>query len=380
MDDDQQNGLVERRRSSGAEHEIVTEWAAEIAVFAARSGALALGLFDTSGTARHANDALRALFDVDDAASLSLERLAEPRLSALAAAADGLAYRGRLAVVGAEGVPREAPGEVWRRGDRLLVLALPGDEAARLEREFEQAREALKASQRDLRALEKEMSRFIGIVAHDLRSPLANILTAGSYLRETLTDIDEDSEVLLSFIPQQANYMLSLINDLLDVSQLESGTFVLEREIIEVEPFVETIVRPHRSMAETKGIRISLNVTADGCADADPKRLRQVLDNLISNAIKFSPHGSTITITVEREDSKLRFSVEDEGPGISEQEQARLFQYFSRTSARPTGNETSTGLGLAIARRVVEAHGGEIGVESAPGQGATFWFTLPCAE
>ena len=379
MDDDRQNGL-ERRRSSGAEHEIVTEWAPEIAAFAAGAEALALGLFDTSGAVRYANDALRALFDADGEAVLSLERLAEPRLSALTATTDGLAYRGRLIIAGAEGAPREVPGEIWRRQDRLLVLALPDGEVARLRRELEQAREALDASQRDLRVLEKEMSRFIGIAAHDLRSPLANILTAGQYLRETLTDVGEDNEILLSFIPQQAHYMLSLISDLLDMSQLESGTFVLEREIIEIEPFVETIVRPHRSMAETKGIRILLNVTASGWVDVDPKRLRQVLDNLISNAIKFSPHASTITITVEREDSKVRFSVQDEGPGISEQEQARLFQYFSRTSARPTGNETSTGLGLAIARRVVEAHGGEIGVVSAPGQGATFWFTLPCEE
>ena len=220
------------------------------------------------------------------------------------------------------------------------------------------------------------MSNFIGIAAHDLRSPLANILTAGQYLRETLTDVGEDNEILLSFIPQQAHYMLSLINDLLDMSQLESGTFVLEREIIEIEPFVETIVRPHRSMAETKGIRILLNVTASGWVDVDPKRLRQVLDNLISNAIKFSPHASTITITVGVEDSKVRFSVRDEGPGISEQEQARLFQYFSRTSA-PDGqrDEHRPGAGDRAAWSSARRRDRR-GVGAGPG--ATFWFTLPC--
>ena len=110
---------------------------------------------------------------------------------------------------------------------------------------------------------------------------------------------------------------------------------------------------------------------------ADPHRLRQVIDNLISNAIKFSPPGSTVQVSAQRMPSGWRINVQDEGPGVTPSDRERLFQDFARLSARPTGGEKSTGLGLAITRRVVEAHNGQIGVDSEPGHGANFWFTLP---
>lgn len=353
-------------------HDVVAEWAAEIAAFAISANVVALGLFDRTGAILYANDALRALLGARGEVEPSLRHLLEPRLPALAAGDGELAYQGPLTFGGAGGTPRTVPGEIRRRDGYLLLLAEAGSER------HAELQQALEESQAALRALEKEMSRFIGVAAHDLRSPLANILTASAYLRDTLTGVGGDHETLLEFIPQQAQYMLSLINDLLDVSQFESGTFMLDREWIEVQPFVEATVRQHRRVAEMKNIRLEMHLASGGCADADPKRLRQVLDNLISNAIKFSPRGSTITVAAERAAGELRFSVRDEGPGISEQDQQQLFQYFSRASARPTGDETSTGLGLAIARRVVEAHGGKIGVISAPGEGSTFWFTLPC--
>jgi signal transduction histidine kinase len=106
--------------------------------------------------------------------------------------------------------------------------------------------------------------------------------------------------------------------------------------------------------------------------------LRQVVDNLISNAVKYSPPGSRVTVTVETSgDSGWRINVADEGPGITPADRKKLFKDFARLSARPTGGEKSIGLGLAISRRVVEAHGGKIGVDSEPGRGANFWFTLP---
>jgi signal transduction histidine kinase len=112
---------------------------------------------------------------------------------------------------------------------------------------------------------------------------------------------------------------------------------------------------------------------------ADPLRLRQVMDNLISNAVKFSPPGSVVRVRASRQDAAWRIEVQDQGPGITPKDRQRLFQDFARLSAAPTGGEKSVGLGLAITRRVVKAHGGQIGVDSEPGRGATFWFTAPTA-
>ena len=114
-----------------------------------------------------------------------------------------------------------------------------------------------------------------------------------------------------------------------------------------------------------------------GMVEADSLRLRQVMDNLISNAVKYSPPGSLVRLAGIHKDKVWRIEVIDEGPGISEKDQQKLFMDFAKLTARPTGSEKSTGLGLAITRRVVEAHGGKIGVDSTMGQGSTFWLELP---
>jgi signal transduction histidine kinase len=222
---------------------------------------------------------------------------------------------------------------------------------------------------------------FLGMAAHDLRNPIGNIQMAMSLLmdkRFTLTP--DEKEDMFSDINQQANYMLSLLNDLLDVSQIESGKFALKIVPVEIGDFLQEVVLRHHRLAEKKGSAVHLEAAINGKVMADPIRLRQVLDNLISNAVKFSPTGSVISVRAQREKNDWMISVHDQGPGLTAQDQQRLFQDFAQLSAKPTGGEKSTGLGLAITRRVVEAHSGRIGVNSEPGQGATFWFTLKRAK
>ena len=136
-------------------------------------------------------------------------------------------------------------------------------------------------------------------------------------------------------------------------------------------------MRRHNKLAEVKGSHVVLEGEPAGSLMVDRGRLRQVIDNLISNAVKYSPPGSTVRVRGFHQDDGWRIEVQDEGPGIAEKDRNRLFMDFSRLSARPTGGEKSIGLGLAISRRLVEAHGGQIGVDSVPGHGATFWFTIP---
>jgi signal transduction histidine kinase len=188
---------------------------------------------------------------------------------------------------------------------------------------------------------------------------------------------EAEKETILGSIGQQAHYMSILLDGLLDITQIEAGTLNLDLKPIDLSQFLSEAVKHQTMIATPKGTQVRLEPTPASEVMADPVRLRQVIDNLISNAVKYSPPGSTVRINVQRSPSGWRINVQDEGPGITEKDRKRLFQDFSRLSARPTGSEKSVGLGLAISRNVVKAHGGQIGVDSEPGQGATFWFTLP---
>ena len=223
---------------------------------------------------------------------------------------------------------------------------------------------------------------FLGIAAHDLRSPLSTMKLATDMLDEETTWPSQEErlqffDTYVDTVKRQTQHMIDLLNDLLDITQIESGKLSLRPELIPLKSYLTQIAAMHNQLARPKGTKVELGTVTDGIATADPLRLRQVLDNLISNAVKYSPPGSTVWVGAEHKDDCWQVSVRDQGPGLTEDDRPRLFNNFARLSARPTGGEKSVGLGLAITRRVVEAHGGEINVDSVPGKGATFWFTLP---
>jgi signal transduction histidine kinase len=241
------------------------------------------------------------------------------------------------------------------------------------------ARQAtIEAKNQELLRLNELKNSFLGMAAHDLRNPLSSIQLIASVLRDKTFPISEDERTaLLDDIVQQTHHMLALLDDLLDVSQIEAGKLELRCEALPMPEFVRRIVERHAQLATSKGTTVTLRHAESGTLYADPTRLRQVLDNLISNAVKYSPPGSTVWVDAHQQDGGWRLTVQDQGPGISPADRDKLFTDFARLSARPTGGEKSTGLGLAITRRVVEAHGGIIDVDSTPGQGATFWVWLP---
>lgn len=221
-------------------------------------------------------------------------------------------------------------------------------------------------------------STFLGIATHDLRGPIGNIRMIVDLLQDSEISLsDEERRTLLSDIGAQSTHMLSLLNDLLDVTRIEAGKLELRFETFPLKPFLTQIVQHHAMMATPKGTRMMLQPVGEGYAKGDPVRLRQVIDNIISNAIKYSPPGSTVLVGVEAVQHGWRIFVQDEGPGITEDDRPKLFKDFAKLSAKPTGGERSVGLGLAIAHRIVKAHGGTIGVDSEVGRGAKFWFTLP---
>ncbi len=239
----------------------------------------------------------------------------------------------------------------------------------------------LRRSQQELMQLNAQKNRFLGMAAHDLRNPLAAV---SSYIEDIIA---EDAELpaaervaILRSIYSVCNEMLSLVNDLLDVSAIEAGSLDLKKCKFDLSEAVRTRARMHVGGAARKCIVLLTEVPPSVEVDADPNRLAQVLDNLISNAIKFSPPQREVLIRVTQDPSGVELSVKDQGPGMTAEDQSKMFQDFQTLSARPTGNEKSTGLGLAIVKKVVDAHGAGIRVESAPGAGTTFAIRFPSGK
>ncbi|MBN1201875.1 MAG: GAF domain-containing sensor histidine kinase [Anaerolineae bacterium] len=252
-------------------------------------------------------------------------------------------------------------------------------EKGRLVSELAEQKAAIEAQNSELRRLNDLKNTFLGIAAHDLRSPLSLIQTALIFLLDpNIALSDDERQGIMREVAQQSRYMLDLLDDLLDVTRIEAGKLELKPKAINLAMFLDETIARQARLAANKGTQVILvQPVPAGDVMADPVRLRQVIDNLVSNAVKYSPPGSTVRVGVKQTTFGWRISVQDEGPGIDPNDRERLFQDFARLSARPTGGEKSTGLGLAITRRVVEAHGGQIDVDSEPGSGATFWFTLP---
>ncbi len=251
-------------------------------------------------------------------------------------------------------------------------------EKGRLVSEIAAQKAAIEQRNAELHRVNDQKNAFLGIAAHDLRSPISFIqMTAELLIDPEAQLVPEQQTKFAQDILRNTRHMLTLLNDLLDVTQIESGNLILEEQAIDLTAVLEEAVTWHALVAARKDTHILLKPIQPATVYADPLRLRQVIDNLISNAVKYSPPGSTVQVSVQRFDRGWRIAVKDEGPGLTPADRQRLFQDFARLSARPTGGEKSVGLGLAIVRRIVDAHGGQVGADSQPGQGATFWFTLP---
>lgn len=257
--------------------------------------------------------------------------------------------------------------------DQLAIIVEKGKLITKLATQ----KEELQKKNDELKHLNDMKNSFLGVAAHDLRNPISNIQLAVSLMMDKRFKLPKDEQdALFTEITDQTHYMLNLLDELLDISHIESGKFSLDLKPIELRDFLKEIVQRHNRLAGVKGTSIHLDPVPVGGALADPMRLHQIMDNLVSNAVKYSPEKSDIFVHTEKTEDEWRISVQDEGPGLTQEDQQRLFKDFVRLSAKPTGGEKSTGLGLAITKRVIKAHGGRIGVESTPGSGTTFWFTL----
>ena len=223
--------------------------------------------------------------------------------------------------------------------------------------------------------LNNEKNEFLGIAAHDLKNPLTIIL--GSAQLADLADDPQETHQLLGDIAGAAIRMNGLISDLLDVNAIEQGRFASALEPCDLGQLVEQSVKNNLPAAGKKLIQIQMDLAPGLLASANPAATLQILDNLISNALKFSHSRTTIQVRTLAQANHVLVAVRDEGPGITDADQKKLFQKYTRLAARPTGGESSNGLGLAIVKRLAEAMAGSIECSSTPGAGATFTLRLP---
>lgn len=237
----------------------------------------------------------------------------------------------------------------------------------------------LRVKNGELGRLVEQKNRFLGIAAHDLRNPLGVILGYSELLLSgDAGSISDEQAEILSVVNSSVDFMLGLINDLLDISMIEAGALRLDMRRTDLMSIVRKNISMNRVVADKKHIQLVLKEdTKLEPIDLDRRKIEQVLNNLISNAVKFSHPRTVVEVRVVREGSDVVISVKDQGVGIPRSEQANLFRPFQKTSARSTAGERSTGLGLAIVRIIVEGHEGRIWVESEVGRGSTFYVALP---
>ena len=231
--------------------------------------------------------------------------------------------------------------------------------------------------QEELEETNQIKNKFIGIVAHDLRNPVISIRGFSELLLKSTAQLTDEQKEFLDIIHNTSRNMLAMINDLLDISRIESGQMEIVHKPGSLRELVLERIRLYEVQANQKHIRIHPNLTEIERLSFDSHRISQAIDNLISNAVKFSPTGTNVYVDLYQADSQAVFSVHDEGPGIPYEEQSLMFSEFHRLSIRPTAGETSTGLGLAITKRIMEAHGGAIEFESREGQGSIISLLLP---
>jgi signal transduction histidine kinase len=242
----------------------------------------------------------------------------------------------------------------------------------------ESAREQVTAQNEQLLELDKMKDEFVALISHELRTPLTSIRGYVELLRDDLPNAPlEQQDKFLAVVERNADRLLSLVNDLLLMAQIEVGKLDLHYAETDLVSLAEECVVAARPVAEERRIEVTIDARARPLLSADRPRLAQVLDNLLANALKFTPPGGQVEIRVMTDEDIALFEIRDTGMGISAEDLQHLFSSFFRTSTASAAAVPGTGLGLAISKGIVEAHGGSISAESEEGHGSTFRIELP---
>jgi signal transduction histidine kinase len=232
----------------------------------------------------------------------------------------------------------------------------------------------------ELETASRHKSDFLATMSHELRTPLNAIIGFSEVLREQMFgELNERQLAYVADVHEAGQHLLSLINDVLDLAKIEAGRMDLELSEVRLADVLRSAVSMHAERASRGGIELNLETKPEEIVvAADERRLRQVVFNLLSNAVKFTPSGGRVDISAHREDGRVEVAVADTGPGIGAEDLDAIFEEFEQ--ADDGKQAEGTGLGLPLSRKLVELHGGRLWVESEPGRGSTFRFTLPVRQ
>jgi signal transduction histidine kinase len=282
-------------------------------------------------------------------------------------------------------------GPIQRTGTRLAEIAagdfsqrlnIPNrDELGSLATNVNRMNDELRRLYGELETASRHKSEFLANMSHELRTPLNAIIGFSQVLQQRLFgEVNEKQDEYLDDILSSANHLLSLINDVLDLSKVEAGQVELELDLFSLREAVERGVVMVRERAHKNGVELTVDLAEDvDVVRGDERRVRQIVFNLLSNAVKFTPSGGSIVVATAHRPGEVEVSVADTGPGVPPEDVERIFGEFQQTDVGMRQRE-GTGLGLALSKRLVELHGGRIWVESELGEGSRFAFTLPLEE
>jgi len=262
-------------------------------------------------------------------------------------------------------------------GDKALFVGLVRDITTRKD-----AERAINNLNAELRVANQHKSEFLATMSHELRTPLNAILGFSELLLDDSTGKYNAAtrQKFLAQISTGGKHLLDLINDILDLSKVEAGQMFLELETVSIAETVGQVMNTIEPIAAKKGVRVEANVGAAGRLQADPHKMVQMLLNLVTNAVKFTPEGGSVTIAAQRQAETVEISVTDTGIGIAKSDLDRLFREFQQLDSGPGRHQEGTGLGLALTKRLAALHGGDVRVVSELGKGSVFTLELPLQQ
>jgi len=257
----------------------------------------------------------------------------------------------------------------------ILLSYLDATDSTRVENALRERNEALETAGR-------LKSEFIANVSYELRTPLNAIIGFTEILAHRyFGELNERQSDYAQSILESSGQLLSLINDILDLATIEAGYMEIDREPVDIHALMSSVMTFARERARAQGLRLEFDCPSDiGSVPGDERRLKQAIFNLVSNALKFTPEGGTVTLAARRESGRVALVVSDTGVGVAEQDQQRIFEKFERGSSQ--ARQSGAGLGLSLVKSLIELHGGEVELQSRPGRGTivTCWLNAEVPE
>ncbi|TAE33321.1 MAG: sensor histidine kinase [Candidatus Kapaibacterium sp.] len=252
-------------------------------------------------------------------------------------------------------------------------------EMRRLQQDLKRSLEVSETLREEAETANAHKTELLSIVAHDLKNPMGAIMGMAEILLSMLPE-ETSPKIYAAQIKKTTERTITLIKDLLDSAALDLGKIVPEFAETRLSLLLNDVGEVHYAEAENKEQIMVFDIQPNISIEADSGRLQQALDNLVSNAIKYSPHGTTIYLRLQRAEGCVRIEVQDEGQGFTDEDKEKLFGFFQRLSAVPTGGESSNGVGLAITKKIIDMHNGVLSCISEHGKGATFVIELPITQ